>query len=150
MTGDEPAAGEPLPRLVRVSAYALCLRDRSVLLTRIAADSTRWTLPGGGLDFGEDPEDAARREVEEETGLLVELRGLLGVQSVHLPRVVHEGRPMEAHGVRVVYRGAVVGGELRDEVGGSTDRAAWLPLAEVAALPTVDLVDVALGWATAP
>ena len=40
-----------------------------------------WTLPGGGLDFGEDPEAGALRELGEETGLEGEVRGLLGVHS---------------------------------------------------------------------
>lgn len=38
----------------------------------------RWTLPGGFVNFFEDPEDAARREVLEETGLTVEDLSLVG------------------------------------------------------------------------
>jgi len=61
----------PTPTL-RVGAYAVCLRDGAVLLARlIGADPPLWTLPGGGLDHGEDPRDGAIREVEEETGLRV-------------------------------------------------------------------------------
>jgi 8-oxo-dGTP diphosphatase len=72
---------EPVP-VVRIGAYAVVLRDGAVLLARwLAPDLPRWTLPGGGLDHGEDPRDAAVREVEEETGYQVELRGVLTVES---------------------------------------------------------------------
>jgi len=43
------------------------------------------------------------------------------------------------HAIRIVYRVALTGGELRPEVGGSTDLCAWLTRDEVAAVPLVDL-----------
>ena len=55
-----------------MGSYAVCLRDDAVLLTRLIGADPRWTLPGGGLDHGEDPRDGAIREVEEETGYRVE------------------------------------------------------------------------------
>ena len=56
------ASGEPsLPRRTRVAAYAVILRDGDILLSRLApylVPHEQWTLPGGGIDFGEDPRDA--------------------------------------------------------------------------------------------
>jgi ADP-ribose pyrophosphatase YjhB (NUDIX family) len=96
------------------------------------------------MEHGEDPYDTVLREVEEETGYLVEITGLLGVNSVNITTSGRLRRTVHHHGVRLVYEARVAGGELRNEVGGSTDMAAWHPLAEVPGLPRVPLVDVGL------
>jgi 8-oxo-dGTP diphosphatase len=66
--------------IVSVSVVPL-LSDGRVLLVRRVADD-RWTLPGGILEWGEDVLTAARRELEEESGLeLDSVERLLGVYS---------------------------------------------------------------------
>jgi ADP-ribose pyrophosphatase YjhB (NUDIX family) len=134
----------------RIAAYVVCVRHEQVLLARwISPDGPRWTLPGGGIDHGEDPRDAAVREVDEETGYEVVLDALLTVDSVHLTTGL-DGRAIDHHGIRVVYAAHVTGGELRFEVGGSTDEAAWVDLAAVDGLRRVGLVDVGLAaWRAA-
>ncbi|MGO1508494.1 MAG: NUDIX hydrolase, partial [Microbacterium sp.] len=107
-----------------------------------------WTMPGGGLEAGEDPEDAVRREVREETGYAARVGELLGIHS----RVIPAGRrTREAdaplHTLRIVYTADITGGRLRFEENGSTDMAAWFTLDEVAKLQRVKLVDIALGMA---
>lgn len=51
----------------RVAAYALCLDGKNILLTRFSApgnpDHGKWTLPGGGMEWGESPLDTVRREL---------------------------------------------------------------------------------------
>lgn len=61
-----------------------------------------WALPGGFVDYGEPVEDAARREVMEETGLDVQLVSLLGVYS-------HPDRDPRQHNLSVVYVGRAEG-----------------------------------------
>lgn len=137
-----PWRSSPGPgRRPRLAAYVLCMREDEILLARwVGPDRARWILPGGGVEFGEDPYDAAIREVAEETGYQVEIERLLGIHSI-----LFDGERGDAkHGVRVVYEGRVVGGRLRNEVDGSTDLAAWVPLDRVAGLDRVSLVDVAL------
>jgi ADP-ribose pyrophosphatase YjhB (NUDIX family) len=129
-----------------LAAYALVRDDAGrILLVRIAAGypaAGEWTLPGGGVDFGEDPNDAVIRELAEETGLAGQVNRLAFVHS-GTGQNVDGGR---WHGVRIVYEVAITGGELRDEVDESTDAAAWLSLTEARALNVVDLVAATLEW----
>ncbi|MCY7343059.1 MAG: NUDIX hydrolase [Pseudonocardia sp.] len=129
----------------RVGAYVVCVRDGSLLLARFTA-SGRWTLPGGGIDHGEDPRDAAVREVAEETGYRITLGPLVGVDSARWKRV-QDGRAIDMHALRILYTGEVVGGELRHELDGSTDRAEWVPLADVGVRDRSRLIDRALAAA---
>ena len=130
---------------LRVAAYAVCVRDGAVLLARwVGPEGRLWTLPGGGIEHGEDPFDAVRREVEEETGYRAEVQSLLGVHTMRRRYTRRFGGETDFHALRIVYEARIVGGELRDEIGGSTDKAAWIPLSEVAALARVDLVDTGL------
>jgi len=129
-------------RQQRVAAYVVCARADEVLLARwISPRGPEWTLPGGGLDFGEDPADAAVREVREETGYTVRLDDLLFVNSF---RRVLPDAPVDFHAIQIVYTATVIGGELCHEIGGSTDMAAWHPIADVPALTRVQLVDMGL------
>ena len=69
MAGNAPGAA----RGIDAVSVAL-IRDGRVLLVRRARPPYRgrWTLPGGRVEPGEDPTQAARREIEEELGLRVE------------------------------------------------------------------------------
>ncbi|WP_040165847.1 NUDIX hydrolase [Microbacterium gorillae] len=136
----------------RVAAYAVIVDERGMLLSWWNGGATperaSWTLPGGGVDFAEQIEDAVIREVREETGYDAELTGFLFTHSWWDRN--ERNRPFKA--VRIVYSARITGGTLGTlEVGGSTDRAAWLPLAELDELtPQVRLLTLALdAWRAA-
>jgi len=117
-----------------VAAYAVIVRDDEILLARLApylGEQEQWTLPGGGIDFGEDPRDAVVREVYEETGLDVEVGDRAWIDSARRYASVSD---TDMHSVRMVFEAwaSVDSPEPRVvEENGSTVDARWVPLASV-------------------
>lgn len=147
-----------LPRHQRVAAYAVIRRTLAsgvdeILLSRVAeriSPQERWTLPGGGLDHGEDPRNAVVREVYEETGLDAAIASTARVYSAYLPSVRRDGRMVDSHALRIVYEGWVAKDSPEPqvmEVDGSTVEAAWKPIDDVlnGVVPVFAMVAQALG-----
>ena len=141
-----------LPKRQRVGAYAVIVRGERILLSRLADHITTdelWTLPGGGLDHGEDPRDAVLREIREETGLDATVSDTARLYSAHLPAAWRDGRRVDAHALRIVYDGWVAPDAPEPrvvEVDGSTAEAAWQPISGVldGSVPVAALVTEAL------
>ena len=137
------------PRQVtRVAAYALCQDDAGrILLTRLTYPEIKaghWTLPGGGIDFGETPTEAVLRELTEETGLTGAIESLAGVESWVRRGPVAGGIADDFQAIQIIYRVRVTSGTLTDELDGSTDAAAWFTREELAEVPLVELVEAGL------
>lgn len=158
LSGAVPTAGlvgealaDHLPfRLQRVAAYAVVLCGTDILLTRLSARAAhpgRWTLPGGGIDHGEHPSVALAREVEEECGLACDVGALVGVHDTHFSGTAPSGRLEDYHGVHLLFAATVGEGEPTvREVDGTTESAAWVPVADVRAgrVEVLDVVTYAL------
>ena len=109
-----PACGQIVFRDLKVAAGVLVEHEGQVLLVRRAVGPRQglWSFPAGFVEFDEDPAEAAVRECREETGLEVEVTGLLDVIA---------GREHERGAdIVIVYCARLAGGELRaaDDVDG--------------------------------
>ncbi|WP_406028477.1 NUDIX hydrolase [Nocardioides sp. NBC_00850] len=114
----------------RVAAYAVIVDDAGRILLSWFNGNHRndpgWTLPGGGVDYGEQMPAAVVREVKEETGYDVEVGAPL-TTNVYVVPFDPGRRPYQS--TRVVFEARIVGGELGTlEVDGTTDFAAWVGL----------------------
>ena len=82
-----------LSRIIRplfqvFAAGVIFNQDNKILLVKSTYQRFHpWGLPGGSLDYGESPEDAVKREVWEETGLIVEINRFLLVKTWSPDRV---------------------------------------------------------------
>lgn len=122
-----PTYEHPRPALTAdVVVIARCRSHLSVLLVRRAHEPFEgdWALPGGFVDEGEVPEAAARRELEEETGLHVETHlSLVGVYG-------EPGRDPRGWTVSAAYL-AVLDDEAAVRGGDDAAEAAWVPVADL-------------------
>ncbi|MFI6075909.1 NUDIX hydrolase [Actinoplanes sp. NPDC051343] len=137
-------------KIRRVGSYGICRNaDGRVLLARnsdLSEFPGQWTLPGGGVEQGEHPDDAVVREFAEETGLSVLIDTL---RTVTADVVRLATGPLE-HTDRLVYDVSVIGGSLRAETGGTTDRVEWIPSQELAGLSLMPFTAYALGLTDSP
>jgi ADP-ribose pyrophosphatase YjhB (NUDIX family) len=130
-----------VPQRQRLAAYGICVDDAGRLLLARAAPSItlrgRWFLPGGGVQHGEHPAESLVREVEEESGLRVELGPLVDVLSD--VRTLPDAT--ELHTIRLIYRVSSWKGTLRPEADGTTDAVRWVPRDELSTFPLAHYVE---------
>jgi ADP-ribose pyrophosphatase YjhB (NUDIX family) len=133
-------------KIRRVGAYGICRDDQGRVLLARNSDASefpgQWTLPGGGVEQGEHPDDAVVREFREETGFEVRVIGLREVTAdvVRLPDAGH----LE-HTDRIIYDVVPYGGNLSNEVEGTTDLVDWAGPAELESWPLMPFTARLLG-----
>ncbi|MGY4100496.1 NUDIX hydrolase [Nocardia sp. R16R-3T] len=71
----------PTPNSIKVAVSALVRDDLGRILMIHRTDNDKYSIPGGGLEAGETIAEAVIREVKEETGIDVQVTGLIGVFS---------------------------------------------------------------------
>jgi len=143
---------DELGRQFRMGVYGLALSEGAVLLARIGPGDVEvgaWTLPGGGLDWGEHPVVGLEREFVEETGLEPTVLRPLGIHSFVVQSAQKSQAAPDIHVTQAVYL-VKARGDPVNEVDGSTDEARWWPLDRLGEIRLVELVEVAFGWLNSP
>lgn len=112
----------------KVAVAVLITRGEEVLLVQRANDPGRgkWALPAGFIDPDEDPRAAAVREAAEETGLEIEITGLIGL--------FHRPDKDGLADLVIAYSALPVGGSL--QAGDDASAARWIHAAALDDLPT--------------
>ncbi len=100
-------------RQIRPSVSAVILNERGKLLLQRRSDNGQWGLPGGSVEIGESVTEAIQREVEEETGLYVEVVRIVGVYSDPKLQVVRYPEGRVVHFINTCFECRIVGGQLR-------------------------------------
>lgn len=98
---------------VRVGT-AIAVRDnQGFVLLEKRSDCSMWGLPGGAIDPGESVVEAAKREVQEETGLIVQITRFIGIYSEPENRIVtYLDNGDVVHLVDIFLEGTILSGEL--------------------------------------
>lgn len=111
----------PFPR---AAASAAVFRGDQILLIQRGTGALKgyWSLPGGHIEPGERAQDAARREVAEETGITADIRALVDLHEVILKS---EGGALRGHYLIAVYAGLWQAGE--PKAGDDAAQAGFFP-----------------------
>jgi len=96
-------------KIILVFAGGCIFNENGEVLLQRRGDSNKWGFPGGAIELGETPQQAAIREVKEETGLDVEVGELIGVYTECDMAYPNGDR---AQSIAIVFEMKAVGGEL--------------------------------------
>lgn len=123
----------------QIAVGAIVIHDGALLMVQRAQDPGKglWSLPGGRVERGEYLADALRREVEEETGLTVEMGELAGILEV----------PGDEFHYVILDFHATLDGDATPVPGTDAGDVRWVPLKEVAHMDcTPRFVETMTAW----
>ncbi|MBB5155203.1 NUDIX hydrolase [Saccharopolyspora phatthalungensis] len=107
---DDPNAPAANSVAIAVSAFAQDDQGRILMIRR--TDNDYYAVPGGQLELGETLAQAAVREVDEETGIEIEVTGVIGLYSNPRHVIAYDDGEVRQE-FSICFRARPIGGELR-------------------------------------
>lgn len=127
---DDPAA--PQANSVVPSANVVVVNDSGAILMIRRSDNDNWALPGGAMDLGESLPAAAVRETVEETGVHVEITGLVGIYTDPRHVILYTSNNEVRQEFSVVFLARPLSGEPTPS--DESREVRWMPKGELADL----------------
>lgn len=127
---DDPDA--PTPNSMVVAASAVVTNERGDILLQRRRDSGLWALPGGGMEMTESLPGAAIREVKEETGLDIEITGLVGTYTDPRHIIAYTDGEVRRQ-FNICFTARIIGGELA--ISDESIELNFCPVGELDSLP---------------
>jgi 8-oxo-dGTP pyrophosphatase MutT (NUDIX family) len=134
----------PTVNSVRPSAGAFVRSSDTVLLI-CRSDNGNWSMPGGAHDPGESLSRTAVRETSEETGVDIQLTGLVGVFTDPTHVIHYTSNDEVRQEFTIIYRAESVGGEPTPS--SESTRVEWVPIARIPDLPMDSSQRRRIDWA---
>lgn len=126
---DDPGAPQANSLVVAVAVVVQDESGRILLIER--ADNNLWAIPGGAQDIGETTSEAAIREVREETGIDIEVTGLVGIYSDPRHVIAYDDGEVRQE-FSIVVHGKPINSELRTS--SESRRVHWVSPAQLDSL----------------
>ena len=118
----------PAANSIVIAVTAFVLNESGELLMIQRSDNDLWAIPGGAQDISESISETAVREVREETGITVEVTGLVGVYS-NPNHVIEYSNGEVRQQFSLCFRARPISGKLRTSI--ESTHVRWVPRAEL-------------------
>src|ERR1700740_1341259 len=125
----------PKPNSIRPATAVALFNSAGELLLLHRKDNDKWTMPGRTLDFGESLTDCAIREVIEETGLHIRIKGLIGTYTDPYILIAYTDGEVRQE-CTCVYAAETESGDLK--IDDESKEASWVPLKSAVELPLAE------------
>lgn len=123
---DDPQAPAANSMVVAVAAVVQSNTGDILMIER--TDNKLWALPGGAQDLGETTREAVIREVYEETGINVEVRGITGIYSDPRHIIAYDNGEVRQE-FSIVFRAHPTGGQIRPS--SESKQVHWVPQGKI-------------------
>jgi phosphatase NudJ len=120
---------------------AILEKDGKILLmkeTYPTPDKGKWNQPAGWIDIGEDPIEAVKREVKEESGYDFEPTALLGVYSLVRNDIIRDG--FHPHAIKLIFIGKI--SEIQSALADDSEETKWFSPEEIFTMDKKTLRDL--------